>query len=394
MKGSVTKKRDRWYVVVELPPDPGSPGKRRRKWHGSWRTKKEAEAARARLVTQVQDGEYVERDAVTVAELAERWLRAVAIEGLKPSTIQSYEAIVRRYVLPHIGSVRVQALTTEQLDRLYHYLCTEGRADGKGGLSARSVQYVATVTAKMLNDVAVRKGLLGRNPAKFATKPKKGGSREMQHWSVDEVRQFLTSAEGDHFHALYLLALTTGMRRGEIAGLRWEAVDLERAYLRVVRARVRGQGNDVMVSDPKTDRSRRRIDLDPHTVAVLRRHRATQAQQRLAAGAGWRDDEGHVFTDGEGAPVRPDYLPVRLRRLARAAGVRPIRFHDLRHTYATVALEAGEHPKVVSERLGHSSVAITLDTYSHVSQRIASEAASRIASTIFGAADDRAVDAR
>lgn len=385
MKGSVTKKRDRWYVVLELPPDPVT-GKRRRKWHGSWRTKKEAEAARARLVTQVHEGEYVERDGVTVAELVDRWLRDLAIAGRKPSTIQSYEEMIQRYVVPHLGSVRVQALTTEQLDRLYHWLRTEGRADGKGGLSARSVQYVATITSKMLKDAAVRKGLLSRNPAEYATKPS-AEAPEMDHWSIDEVRRFLGHAEGDPFHALFTLALTTGMRRGEIAGLRWDEVDLDGAFLRVVRARVRGRNGGARVSTPKTKRSRRRIDLDPHTVAVLRRHRAAQAQERLAAGAAWQDTEGHVFTDGEGKPVRPDYLPRRLIRLAKEAGVRPIRFHDLRHTYATIALEAGEHPKVVSERLGHSTVAITLDTYSHVTHALAAEAASRIASTIFGATE-------
>lgn len=392
MRGSVTKKRDRWYVVVELPPDPGT-GKRRRKWHGSWRTKKEAEAARARLVTQVADGEYVERDAVTVTEVIDRWLRDLELAGRKPSTIQSYEEMLHRYVVPSLGRVRVQALTTAQLDGLYHWMRTEGRADGTGGLSARSVQYVATIMSKMLKDAAVRKGLLSRNPAEFATKPS-AEAPEMDHWAVAEVRQFLAHAEHDHFGALFTLALTTGMRRGEIAGLRWEDVDLDAGYLRVVRARVRGRTGGARVSTPKTKRSRRRIDLDPRTVAVLRRHRAVQAEARLAAGAAWQDTDGHVFTDGEGKAVRPDYLPRRLIRLAKEAGVRPIRFHDLRHTYATIALEAGEHPKVVSERLGHSTVAITLDTYSHVTHALSSEAATRIAGTIFGAYDDAAVDGR
>jgi integrase len=185
----------------------------------------------------------------------------------------------------------------------------------------------------------------------------------------------------DRLFALYRLALATGMRRGEIVGLRWQDVDLDAARLAVVQQLVVVDGWRVEVSEPKTARGRRVLDLDPATVQALRAHRDVQIAERAFMGPDYEDND-LVFCREDGRALHPDKVSQAFTRLARAAGLPPIRFHDLRHTYATLALAAGEYPKVLSERLGHASAAFTLDTYAHVIPSMQQAAAERIAGVL------------
>jgi integrase len=192
----------------------------------------------------------------------------------------------------------------------------------------------------------------------------------------------LTGIRDHELFPLLRLAATTGMRRGEVLGLRWRDVDLQRGVLQVVQQRVRG-ADALTYGPPKTSRGRRRIDLDPATVSALREHRRRQLEDRLAFGPGYIDAD-LVFARADGSPLDPDVVSRSFERLARRVGLTPIRFHDLRHTHATLALAAGIHPKVVQERLGHSSVSITLDLYSHAVPAMQADAASRIAAIVDG----------
>jgi integrase len=205
---------------------------------------------------------------------------------------------------------------------------------------------------------------------------------EMHVWSPEQLRVFLNHARQDRLYAAWLLFATTGMRRGEVAGLRWSDVALEAGRVSPRRPRV-VVNYEVHVSEPKTAKGRRSLALDPATVAALRQHRARQAEERLAVGPRWRDS-GLVFTWPDGRPLHPERFSKWFEQLARAAGLPRIRLHDVRHSYATAALAAGIPAKVVSERLGHANIAITMDTYSHVLPGLDAQAAGTVARLILG----------
>jgi integrase len=277
-------------------------------------------------------------------------------------------------------------LTAGQVARFYDHLRTDGRRVRKGekgapsGLSERSVKHTHTVLHSALAS-AVSRRLIARNPLDDLDRdarphPK---DREMAAWSTEEARKFLTHTKGDRLAALWILALSTGMRRGELLGLRWEDVDLEAGHLSVRRARV-AAGYEVHEGPPKSGKGRS-IALDPGTVAALRRHRKAQREERLARGAAWTDS-GYLFVAEDGQPLHPQTSAWFFEKALAGSKVRTIRFHDLRHTHATLALRDGVHPKVVQERLGHSSITITLDLYSHVMPGMQEDAAAKVGAAL------------
>jgi integrase len=250
----------------------------------------------------------------------------------------------------------------------------KGRKDGTGGLSAQSVLHVHRILAEALNQ-AVRWRLLAVNPA-AAVQPPRPERPELRIPEPAVVERIIKAAEGTGLHMPILLAAATGMRRGEILGLRWRAVDLKKGNLRVIATLQRNR-RGLGFGEPKTQRGRRTIVLPPFAVDVLRRHRKEQAQKRLRLGRVWRDED-LVVTTGVGGPMDPGEVTRGFRRLAREIGVEGVRFHDLRHAYATMLLASGVHPKIASEALGHSTIGITLDTYSHVLPTMQAEAAKAV----------------
>ncbi len=232
---------------------------------------------------------------------------------------------------------------------------------------------------KSLSD-AVRWGHLARNPASLATPPK-SETPEMKVWSPDQLRTFLVCTDGHRLAAAWLLIITTGMRRGEVLGLAWDDVDLVNGRIAVVQSLTAIEYDDVRLLQPKTAKGRRSVALDPATVAALHAHRKRQLEDRLRWGEAWIDT-GLVFTREDGSVVHPHRLSAAFGELSQEAGLPKIRLHDLRHSYATAALAAGIPAKVVSERLGHASVMITLDTYSHILPSMQEDAANAVAKLI------------
>lgn len=378
MRGHVRRRGKLWNIVVDIGYDEG--GARKQKWYSGFKTKKAAQERLTELLTALQGGTWVEPSKRTLAVFLREWLDSIRAT-VRPSTWAAYSMLTEVHIIAALGTVPLQRLTAAQLNALYADLLAKGRRDGKGGLSPRTVAYVHATIRKALAE-AVRWQILTRNVADAATPPRQRSSDTLRTWSADELRAFLAHVESDRLYAAYVLAATTGLRRGEVLGLRWRDLDLNAGRLAVVQTLV-SVNYVVSFSTPKTARGRRSVALDSTTSAALRAHRVRRLEERLALGLGSPGDDDLVFTDVEGEPLHPGQFSDRFDRLVKAAGVPRINFHGLRHTHATLALRAGVHPKVVSERLGHSTISITLDTYSHAIPAMQEEAAEKVAALVF-----------
>lgn len=377
MRGHVYKRGTSWTAVHDEPsPD----GKRRQRTKGGFATKRDAQRYLTEQLARLAAGTYVAPARTTLGEMCEQWLE-VQRSRLRPSTWESYCGMLRGRVVPELGHIALQQLTAARIDQLYARLLSDGRADGSGGLSARSVRYTHVVLRRALGD-AVRKNLLARNPTDAADPPSASEAKAptMRTWDAGEVARFLEHITGDRLAAAWRLAATTGLRRGEVLGLRWRDCDLDAGRVTIVQTLIEGP-REPRLSKPKSGRGRN-VALDAGTVQALREHRKAQASERLAWGPAYRDT-GLVFCREDGTPIWPRTFSRTFEGHAKNAGVPPIRVHDLRHSWATAALGAGVHPKVVQERLGHASVAITLDIYSHAIPAMQEDAATRVAA-LFG----------
>jgi integrase len=385
VKGTIRKRGDTWTYQF-MVPDPRREGGRRTISKGGYRLRREAEAALAEALAGFDDQAHVEPSKLTLAAYVEgHWLPS--LHRLKPATIRAYRDQMTYYVLPHIGGLRLRDITTSDIGRLYAELRANGRRKSPGGLSESSIAHVHVALSKALGD-AVEEGLLPRSPMVRLPKrvrPSQARREEMQVWSAQEMGRFLDIAENDRLYGLFRLVLATGLRRSEAAGLRWEDVDLDAGRLCVRRGRV-AVGYAVEEGTPKANRART-IGLGPETVAALRGHRRRQLEERMAWGEAWVDS-GLVFTREDGTPLHPQTLRWHLRRLAKAAGVPVIRFHDLRHCATTHASLANGVPvKVVSEMLGHASTGITEDVYAHVLPHMQDSAAAVMDAVLGNRAD-------
>ncbi len=382
MRGTVIKRGSKWAAVIDTGRDP-STGKRVRRWHSGYATKAAAERAVRDLLIRVENGTYVEqrRGRMTVAEfLRDEWLPAKRTT-IKPSTFSTYGTYIDSYITPRIGSLALSSLRAPQLNDFYAALLAHGRTSNHAPLSPKMVRNIHGALHKALDD-AVRWGRLSRNPADLADPPK-AAPAEMNVWTAEQLRAFIAHVRGDRLAAAWVVLATTGMRRGELLGLRWGDVDLDRctASIRQTRTVV---DYKVLAGTPKTDRGVRTISLDPTTTAALRAHRSRQGQERLLCGPAWTDT-GHLFTHPDGTEIHPQRFSAWFRQHARAAGLPSIRLHDVRHSYASALLRSGQPVKVVSQRIGHASPTITMTIYQHVLPSDDADAARLGARLILGA---------
>jgi integrase len=371
-EGSIHKRPDgRWVAVVSLGY---RDGKRARKYlYGA--TRREVQEKLTKTLRDQQQGLPIVPDRQTVAEFVEHWLESVARHRIRATTHATYASIIRNHIVPSIGGVRLSRLTPQQVSSLYESLLAKG-------LAPRSVMYVHAVLRSALKQ-AVRWNLLVRNPVE-AVDPPRAGRSSAQVLSPEQVTQFLEAAKGDDLQALYVLALTTGMRQGELLGLMWSDVELDTAQIRVQRQLTRTV-NGLDFAEPKTAKGRRTVTLPHIAVDALRQHRAKQAEARLLAGSEWTDID-LVFANQHGRPMeRQNVVKRSFQPLLAAAGLPRVRFHDLRHSAATLLLSQDVHPKVVQERLGHSTISVTMDIYSHVMPSMQRDAADKL-DAMFGGA--------
>ena len=366
------------WTVLFRAADPAT-GRKRQISKGGYRTRREAEVALRKAISAIDAGLYTRPTSLTVREFVEgSWLPGLESGDLRASTVAMYKGSATKYVLPHLGGQRLRDVTPVVLKAWLDGLKAAGVGD-------RTCE-IAGVTCHKLLKAALDLELISRNPADNSAvreaRPKSKAAPPVI-WDAEQLRIFLNSQREDRLFPLWWLATMTGLRRGELAGLRWRDLDLDAGLLHV-RQTIVVVGYHAVVSESKTPKSRRTIGLDPATVAALRQHRARQAEELLAVGI-QRSDDGHVFVREDGRSYHPQQLTKMLASRAKAAGVPVVRLHALRHGHATAGLEMGIPMKVMSERLGHSSLAITADIYSHVSQAVDQAAAAQIATAIDGA---------
>jgi integrase len=349
-EGSIFKRKDgRWAASITLE------NHKRKTFYG--KTKKEVQERLKKAQLELHQGTFIVRAQQTVAQYLHGWLE-VHKQAIRPRSQERYEAIIRLHLVPRLGNIPLAKLTAQHLEELYIEKLEEG-------LSPTTVTAVHTMLHTAL-EKAVRLGLVSRNVCDLVSPPRKV-QKEIKPLSPQQVLQLLEAAKGHPQETLFILALTTGMRRGELLGLKWQDLDFEKGVLQVRRALTRmPTGLGYRETEPKTKMSRRSIVLISFAIEALKKHRDRQLEMKARAGEAWQEHD-YVFSTPLGTHLSPGHdVLVQLKILLKKAGLPEIRFHDLRHSTATLLLSKGVHPKVVQEILGHSEISMTMDTYSHV----------------------------
>lgn len=366
-----------WTVRLYLGV--GADGKREYRNYTVKGERKDAEAfLRARL-DELGTGRLAEKHRKTVDGFLQDWLET-AKTRLRLRTWEEYVGLAKRYVAgTEVGKARLDSVTPLQIQRLYAQL------QGERGLSAKSVRHVHNLLNQALKQ-AVLWNLVSYNPV-ANTCPPKQVRKEMQAFGPEQARLFLAAASEDRWFVLWSFVLATGLRFGEFAGLKWDDVDWfgGQVFVRRSLSRPRTTKGAFLLTEPKTAKSRRAVAVPENVMELLKEHRARQAEERLALGELYAP-HNFVFAVAGGRPLHLGHLTMHsFKPILRRAGLPDMRIHDLRHSCATLLLAAGENPKIVSERLGHSSTTFTLDTYSHCLPNMQKSAADKLQSMLFGA---------
>jgi integrase len=368
VKGYVARKGGRWHAVIYEGLDPIT-RRERRSWHAAGTERSDAEALAARLAAERNGRDDAVRKLTFGAYLTTQWLPGKRLT-LRASTWDGYRRKVDRHILPTLGRITIRGLRPAHLEALYERLLHPD--DGRRPLAPKSVLEIHLIIRGALAH-AVRKGLVSQNVALVAHAPRLRSIPKLEHhvWTPEQLRLFLRAAAGHRLFPAFWLAAATGMRRGELLGLRWTDIDLTKGTIAVNRGIV-AVAYELHVTRGKTRNARRPINLDTTTIAMLRAWQTWQHTEQHAAGIA---NHGWVFTDTNGQPVHPHAISQAFERIAVRAGLPLIRLHDLRHTHATLLAQAGVHPKVVSERLGHANAKFTIETYQHVMPGMQADAA-------------------
>ena len=358
-EGSIYLRKDgRWCASITLE------NRKRKYLYG--KTRRDVQEQLKIALREQQQGTLITTPQQTMEQFLNQWL-ASHKSSVRIRTYERYEQFVRIHLVPTIGHVKLQKLTAIQINNLYLKLGER--------LSSSTLNTLHMMLHKALED-AVRWGLLVRNVCDAVTAPRRAHF-EIKPLTMEQANILLDAAKKDDFEALWVLALTTGMRRGELLALKWQDINFEQAMLQVRRIFTRAPGNRYIEAEPKTEKSRRSIMLTSFTVEALRRHRIKQLETKLQMGEVWQEHD-LVFCTSLGTPLNPNRALELFKRLLKKAGLPDMRLHDLRHSIATILLSMGIHPKVVQELLGHNRIQETVDTYSQVLPTIHKEAIKKL----------------
>ena len=367
-EGTISQRKDgRWQAQITLEG-----GQRKRKtFYG--KTKKEVQEKLRVAINEQKQGTLATGQAQILKVYLLHWIDDVHKSSVTTRTYLSYRASINNHIIPALGDIAVQKLTPQHLQSFYAHKLEEG-------LSAKTVNRFHMVLHQAL-DNAVRWNIVSRNVCKMVTRPREV-RYEIQPLTEVQARKLLDAVKGDVLEGIITLALVVGLRRGELLGLKWDDVDFEGKFLLVRRSAGRVGTLGIIESDPKTTKSRRKIMLPDFVIDVLKRHRERQLVAKAELGSKWQDS-GYIFTNSQGGFLVETQLYNLYKRLLKRAELPNIRFHDLRHSAATIMISMGVNVKVVQEVLGHSKINMTLDTYTHVLPSMQQDAIQRL-DTLYG----------
>ncbi|MCL2579560.1 MAG: site-specific integrase [Oscillospiraceae bacterium] len=376
MTGHIRKRENKtgttWQIIIDKGEDPKT-GKRNRESITIKGTKKEAEIILNEKLTEYNRGTYIERSKLTVGQHLADWMKTYAEPSLAPNTVRGYKVNIDKHTLPHIGNIELQKLTPVQVQDMYKKL-------EAGGLCPRSVQYVHATLRKAL-DRAYKMRLVSLNAAEFASPPKQIKPK-VEVYNQTEVQTLLGAAKGTDMEVPVNLVVSLGLRRGEVLALKWEDVDFAKGTVAINRS-LSNVGGETFFDTPKTAAGIRALSLPEALIALLKAHKGRQAEPKLLLGEGYENND-LVCCRLDGQMINPGSFSHAFSDFLERSKLRHIRFHDLRHTNATLMLQYGVPAKVASARLGHANIKITLDTYTHVLPEMQQDAADKLNEGIYG----------
>lgn len=369
MKGHIRKRGNKYCIVIDIGPDPET-GKRRQKWFSGYKTKKEAQADVAKKITELNEGTFVEPSKITLKDYLVQWLEIKKM-CVEKSTFSSYSSNITYHIIPSIGMIALHKLNVIHIQKCY-------KSALDNGVSNNSILLLHRILKTALN-LAVKQNIISRNPADFVEIPKKEKT-SIQTWTEEEVKRFLLHSQESRYHIAYLIAITTGMRLGEVLGLRWQDVDF-RNHTVTINQTV--GGDDKVKNTAKTNASKRTIPVPVETIEAIKKHRIQINKEKLRMGSAYQDLD-LINCNESGGVLKRDPFRRKFYKEINNAKVKKIKIHDLRHTHATILLKQGVNPKIISERLGHTDISLTLRVYSHVLPNMQEEAVKNFGKSIFG----------
>jgi integrase len=378
-EGTITRRKDgRWEAQVFLGRDAVTGKPKRVCFYG--KTRQEVSNKRDKALHDIHQGTFVEPHKLLLGKWLDTWLQQYKRPKIRAITYDTYAMILQRHLKPALGHLALRDIRPEHLQRYYN----------EKGLNARTIRLHHKILSQALTQ-AEKNQLVVRNVCRLVELPRQT-RREMSTLTVEQVtRQLLPALQNDRLYAAYLTLFMVGLRRGELLGLRWQDIDLNAGELHVRQTIGRVYTYDanskrktkLIFSEPKTEKSRRTIPVPDACLTALRHHKARQAEEKLMLGQGYQD-HGLVFSQADGTPIEPRSLNLYFTQALKRTGLPPKRLHDCRHAFSTWLLEQGIHPKVVSNMLGHSSISVTLDIYSHVSLELEKQAAAKLNAALMG----------
>ena len=378
MRGTIVTRKGHHSIVLDRGRDPVT-GKRRQEWITVKGTYQEAEDQLDEMIHQLKHGNFVKPTKLTVREHFNQWLESYVTPNLSPATVDLYRTVVEKHVLPRLGDIVLAELKPQAIQKMYSEKL-------KIGLSNRTVQIIHNILHKGLEN-AVKTGLILRNPM-VAVECPKSQRPEMVTMNETDIHLLLEFARSSPYYSLFYTLLFTGMRRSEALALKWADVDLLLLTVSVNKSlsylSKPKDGSRILLKPPKTKKSRRNISITPSNAAVLREHNQKQNEARQSLGQPSLKDDDFVFSDIRGKPYLPNSVTHAWIKLVRRCGLNGIKLHSARHSHASILLKQGVHPKIVQERLGHASISITLDLYSHVVPGLQEAAAMKFDEIIIG----------
>lgn len=378
-EGSVYKRGKHWAGLLSYQ-DPGTGETERMYFSG--KTKQEVIHKIDEAKMDRSQGRLIKENLTLFKDWLTIWLNDYQRPSVKPTTYSMYKGLAELHIIPELGKLELPKITTSHLQRFYNQKLEGGRADGKeGGLSSQTIHHMNKVIRGSLTQ-AVLEGKILRNPADNVKLPRMK-RKPIHPMNKDQVSTFLTAIQDEPLYPVFITAIGTGLRRGEILGLKWKDVDLEKNFITVKRSLLFVDGHPQMQEDTKTSGSKRSVSMPEPVSKALTAHKKRQKEALLKLGHKLSEKD-FVFTWESGELISPNYVYSKFKKLLVAHNLPKISFHDLRHTFATILLDTGVHPKIVADMLGHSTVRITLDTYSHVSPDMQARAAEHLGEVLNG----------